>query len=126
MDVGGAMIKKVADNTSFEGKHYRIFDFYQGSRLSWLFVPFADIEAAKLFPHSFSDESLIDKDGMYLDGDEDAQIFIDTYPLHTGYHVMLNEIDAELLQTHMKEKNRISVSQKYWDQREKKTFRVVK
>ena len=119
------MIKKVTDNSSYEGRRHRIFDLYQSERLSWLFVPFSDIEAAKLFPHNFSNESLIDKDGMYLDGDEDAQIFIDTYPQYTGYHVILNEIDADLLDINNKEKNNLNVSQKYWDKRPKRKLRII-
>lgn len=119
------MIKKVSDNTSFEGPRYRLFTMYKGEALSRLFVPFFELEASKLYPHDFTDLSLIDEEGMYLHEDEDAQTFIDTYPKYTGYHVLLNEVDEEFMPTNPKERNNPSNGQKYWAQRKKKTFRIV-
>lgn len=120
------MIKKISDNTSFQGPRYRIFTMYKGEALSRLFVLFADLEAAKLNPYDFSDFSLIDEEGMYLDGDEDAQTFIDTYPKHTGYKVLLNEVEEEIMPSTVKERNKPLIAQKYWNQRKKNNFRIVK
>lgn len=119
------MIKKVVDNTTHQGRHYRIFAMYKGEYSSVLFVPFTDLEAAKLYPHNFSEKSLIDETGMYLDEEEDAQIFIDAYPQYTGYHVVINDEDEAFIPQSKKEKNKISTSQKYWDNRQKKNFRVI-
>jgi hypothetical protein len=123
--VEGAMIKKVVDNAPVQGRRYRIFAMYKGEYSSVLFVPFHELEAAKLYPHDFSDKSLIDETGMYLDEEEDSQTFIDAYPQHTGYHVVLNEEDEAFMPRTKKEKNKVPISQKYWANRPKKSLRIV-
>ena len=120
------MIRKVTDNTNSDTPNFRVFSMYVGEGLSYLFVPFSDLEAAKLHPYNFSELCLIDQDGIYLEGDLDAQIFIDNYPIHTGFRVLINEVDQELMPSTVIDKNKVSIAQKYWDNRKKKSFKIVK
>ena len=115
-------LRVATDNTRAEDgsprKPIRLFSFFTDGRNGYLYVPFKDIEDMGLSPYSFTVMSRIDARGMYLEEEMDAQIFTEIYEQKGGFRVVLNEIHEEPSALRQKQNNKISIAQKFWEERQ--------
>ena len=108
-------MKMVSSN---EGPMYRIVTVFCDDRYKWLYIPFPDLEDVGMTPFNFSAFSRIDEKGIYLEEEMDAQIFTEIYEQKGGFRVVLNEIHEEPSALRQKQNNKISVAQKFWEERQ--------
>jgi hypothetical protein len=118
------MVRKVIDNTTGPFPHARIFTRFTDDRGGWVYIPFADLDDVGLTPYSFTAFSRIDKKGMYLEEEMDAEIFIQTYERKTGFRVVLNEVYEESSPIRQKQANKVGAAQELWEKRETPVLRL--
>lgn len=124
MDSLRKLIRMVVDNTQGIHPPVRIFTMFTEDRCGWLYIPFQDLEDAKLTPFNFTAFSEIDIKGMYLEQEMDAEIFIEAYERETGFRVVLNEVYEEPSPIREKQNNKVGVAQALWEKRQASPFRL--
>lgn len=117
-------MKMVSSN---EGPMYRIVTVFCDDRYKWLYIPFPDLEDVGMTPFNFSAFSRIDKKGMYLEEEMDAQIFAEAYERKTGFKLVFNEVYEEPSPIRQKQSNRISALKETWEKRKaSERLRVIR